>query len=119
MNAPATPSFSRLRTTLRGAVQGVGFRPHVYRLACEMGLHGWVCNTASGVVVEAEGTVEVLDEFLDRIDSERPPRSFLQSVESAFLDPVGLCLFRDPRKPNRTEDRAGHARYCDLPGLPA
>ena len=45
----------RLHITVRGAVQGVGFRPCVYRLATALGLAGWVGNTAQGVVIEVEG----------------------------------------------------------------
>jgi hydrogenase maturation protein HypF len=69
-----------------------------------MGLKGWVCNTAGGVVVEAEGTVEALERFLDRIDAEKPPRSFLESIESAFLDTVGYASFeiRESRTGRKT-----------------
>ena len=45
----------RLRLAIRGAVQGVGFRPFVYRLAAELGLAGWVNNSPQGVFIEAEG----------------------------------------------------------------
>ncbi|NBC16460.1 MAG: carbamoyltransferase HypF [Bacteroidetes bacterium] len=86
---PAAPDVERLRVVIRGAVQGVGFRPFVYRLATERGLAGWVCNGAEGVVIEVEGPGEVLREFLLRIEPEAPPRAFIQSLESAHLDPVG------------------------------
>ena len=56
------PTSNRLRTVIRGAVQGVGFRPFIHRLAGELGLVGWVCNTGEGVVVEVEGGEEVLRE---------------------------------------------------------
>src|SRR5438128_2011718 len=48
----------RLRLRVRGAVQGVGFRPFVYRLATELGLPGWVNNSSQGVLVEVEGAAE-------------------------------------------------------------
>jgi len=101
MNAGETlqPSLSRragverLRVALRGAVQGVGFRPFIYRLAAEMGLTGWVLNSSQGVFIEVEGPVPRLKEFLLRIETDKPPRSFIQSLESSFLDPVGFPTF--------------------------
>ncbi|MGC2450639.1 MAG: acylphosphatase, partial [Candidatus Sulfotelmatobacter sp.] len=56
MPVVSKPARQRLRITLRGAVQGVGFRPFVYRLATEMSLPGWVLNSSSGLVVEVEGS---------------------------------------------------------------
>jgi hydrogenase maturation protein HypF len=58
----------RLRVTIRGAVQGVGFRPFIYRLAHELELSGWVNNTSQGVVIEAEGSQPQLENFLLRIE---------------------------------------------------
>ena len=49
------PERERLRIRVRGTVQGVGFRPFVYRRASELGLAGWVANTAEGVTLEVEG----------------------------------------------------------------
>jgi hydrogenase maturation protein HypF len=86
-------SIGRLKVTIRGAVQGVGFRPFVYRLATELGLCGWVENSSQGVFIDAEGDRGVLLEFRDRLRTDRPPRSFIQSIESAHLDPVGYRNF--------------------------
>jgi hydrogenase maturation protein HypF len=83
----------RLRVVLRGAVQGVGFRPFVYRLANEMGLKGWVSNSGEGVIVEAEGERGDLESFLTRIMSEKPSRSFIQSMENSYLDYSGYGDF--------------------------
>ena len=63
---PVTPS-SRLKIALRGAVQGVGFRPFVFRLAEELKLAGWVNNSPQGVFIEVEGTRAVLEKSLPRI----------------------------------------------------
>jgi hydrogenase maturation protein HypF len=84
---------TRLRIVVRGAVQGVGFRPFVYRLATGMGLTGWVNNSPQGVFVEVEGTKASLDEFLLRLEREKPPRAFIQSLEPIFLDRVGFTAF--------------------------
>jgi hydrogenase maturation protein HypF len=80
---------ARLKLAVRGAVQGVGFRPFVFRLASELKLRGWVGNSPQGVFIEAEGARAQLEKFLLRLDSEKPPRSFIQSLESSWLDPVG------------------------------
>jgi hydrogenase maturation protein HypF len=79
----------RLRLHLQGVVQGVGFRPHAYRLATAAGLSGWVENCAEGVVVEAEGSEGALRDFSRRLEVERPPGSSIQSLEAVWLDPVG------------------------------
>jgi len=83
----------RLRIVILGAVQGVGFRPFIYRLATERGLAGWVKNSEQGVVIEVEGAKENLDAFVIEIEKEKPPRSFIQSLECSFLDPVGYKDF--------------------------
>jgi hydrogenase maturation protein HypF len=83
----------RLHITIRGAVQGVGFRPFIYRLATELGLVGWVNNFAGGVEIEVEGAKAKLPVFLERMQQELPPRSFIQSLESSVLDPVGYQQF--------------------------
>src|SRR5687767_842482 len=83
----------RLRVTIRGAVQGVGFRPFVYRLANELKLNGWVNNSSQGVFIEVEGAPAKLNSFLLRLEREKPPRAFIQSLESSFLDAVGFSNF--------------------------
>lgn len=83
----------RLRLTIQGAVQGVGFRPFIYRLATELQLSGWVNNSAQGVFIEVEGNRETLETFLQRIEPEKPPRSHIQSLEASWLDPVSYQTF--------------------------
>ncbi len=79
----------RLRLVIRGAVQGVGFRPYIYRLAGELKLRGYVTNTAQGVVIDIEQEQQTLDQFLARLPRELPPRAFIQSCEVSHLDPLG------------------------------
>jgi hydrogenase maturation protein HypF len=69
---------SRVRVT--GTVQGVGFRPYVYRLAGELGLGGYVLNDAHGVLIEVEGEAEAVDGFLARLPSEAPPLAVLERI---------------------------------------
>ncbi len=85
--------LSRMRLTAIGAVQGVGFRPFVYRLANELELVGFVCNNSQGVTIEVEGALRQLQRFQQRLTSELPPRAFLQSLEASILDPHGYSVF--------------------------
>ena len=91
--AGPTSQRTRLKLTVRGAVQGVGFRPFVFRLATGLGLAGWVNNSPQGVFIEAEGPRAELEKFLLRLETEKPPRSFIQSLEASWLDPVGYMAF--------------------------
>ncbi len=65
---------------VRGQVQGVGFRPHVWRIALELGLGGHVLNDGAGVAIEAWGEVAALEVLLDRIGSRAPPMAAIRSV---------------------------------------
>ncbi len=90
----STPIDSeRLAISVRGAVQGVGFRPFVYRMARDLGLSGWVRNSSQGVDIEVEGPHDVLECFTLRLESELPPRAVVQSLEITVLDPIGLSDF--------------------------
>lgn len=80
--------IQRMRIAIRGAVQGVGFRPFVYRLASELNLPGYVLNSPQGVFVEIEGEKPALENFLFRLQQEKPAPSFIQSLEASYLDPV-------------------------------
>jgi len=93
MTVAAKPATQRLRIILRGAVQGVGFRPFVYRLATELSLTGWVLNSSSGLVVEVEGPSEQLSRFEQRLEQERPKASVVTVRESAWLAALGSTHF--------------------------
>ena len=85
----------RLKLTVRGAVQGVGFVPSFIVLQLELRLNGWVSNSSQGVFVEVEGEESALREFLLRVERDKPAISFIQSLESSFIDPGRLYLLRD------------------------
>jgi hydrogenase maturation protein HypF len=74
-------------------VQGVGFRPFVFRLAAGMGLNGWVSNSPQGACLEVEGAGSQLNEFLLRLEREKPLRSFIHGLESSRLDRRGYRGF--------------------------
>jgi hydrogenase maturation protein HypF len=93
MTVASKPATQRLRITLRGAVQGVGFRPFVYRLATELSLTGWVLNSSAGLVVEVEGPSGQLSRFEQRLEQERPKASVVTVRESAWLAAQGSTHF--------------------------
>lgn len=95
---------------VRGQVQGVGFRPFVYRLAAELGLSGWVRNDADGVEIEAQGTEAALDALLYRLKSEAPDLARVDEVNATLLEVA----------PQRSgfviqASRAGHAHTAITP----
>jgi hydrogenase maturation protein HypF len=71
----------RRQVRVRGTVQGVGFRPFVWRLAQSLALDGWVANDAQGVIAEVQGGATALDEFARRVVSDAPPLAAIDSVE--------------------------------------
>ena len=79
---------------VRGVVQGVGFRPFVYRLAAEEGLAGWIGNDTDGVTIEIEGTEEGIERFLTRLRAEKPPLARIDAVAVRELGATGETGFR-------------------------
>lgn len=104
--------IQRMRMVILGAVQGVGFRPFVYRLASEMNLPGWVRNSPQGVFLEIEGEKAALDEFLLRLPLEKPPLASIQSLEYSLLDPARFKGFEI-----RESETSGSADALILPDI--
>jgi hydrogenase maturation protein HypF len=89
----------RFRLTIHGAVQGVGFRPFIYRLAQFHHLPGWVVNTAQGVIIEVEGPQSALTQFRNRIETEKPVLAAIHAVETNILEPTGMTNFTIRQSP--------------------
>jgi hydrogenase maturation protein HypF len=83
----------RLKIDIRGTVQGVGFRPFVYRHATALGLSGSVVNTGAGVVVQAEGDRAALASLIETIRSRPPPHARIAAVETAECATLGEASF--------------------------
>jgi hydrogenase maturation protein HypF len=81
----AAQGVVRVRARLEGTVQGVGFRPYVYRLASELRCSGHVLNDARGVVVEVEADAAQVERFLARLPAEAPP---LARIERVAVEPA-------------------------------
>ncbi|MEW6234957.1 MAG: carbamoyltransferase HypF [Candidatus Omnitrophota bacterium] len=86
-------SKRRLRISVQGAVQGVGFRPFLYRLAHELELKGWTVNSPQGLVAEVEGYPQTLAIFLQRLQEEKPSRAVIQTLVTTELEPAGYQEF--------------------------
>ncbi len=82
------------RISIRGVVQGVGFRPFVYRLAAEYQVHGWVLNGEAGVQIHAEASADRLATFLDSLQTRLPPAASVSHFEVQDAEPQGLVDFR-------------------------
>ena len=93
----------RLRIRLRGIVQGVGFRPFVYKLAGELGLAGYVRNSSAGLVAEVEGEPEAVLRFGERVVREAPALAWIQSCETEGIAAEGGSDFAI----RESESRAG------------
>jgi hydrogenase maturation protein HypF len=88
----STPA--RTRVEIEGIVQGVGFRPFVFRLAARHGVAGWVRNTAGGVLLEAEGAADDLERFLQALPAEAPPLAVVSAFRSSPVPTTGETSFR-------------------------
>lgn len=106
------PTLVRVNLSLRGLLQGVGFRPFVFQLANEIGLNGWVLNTSKGVSIEVEGDREGVDQFLFRLKAESPPNSIFHDIQSSYHDPLGYKRFEI-----RNSDNSGDASTLVLPDI--
>ena len=82
------------KISVRGVVQGVGFRPFVYRLAQDHNLKGWVRNTSGSVEIEVEGDEESLENFLIDLKAKAPPMARIERVEATFYPPNGYAEFQ-------------------------
>jgi hydrogenase maturation protein HypF len=92
----------RRRVRVRGTVQGVGFRPFVYRRAVALGLAGWVANDPSGVVLEVEGSAAAIQALLRAVHEEAPPLAVVEGIEAGEVSPTGQTGFGI-----RTSDSSG------------
>ncbi|MFD5272256.1 carbamoyltransferase HypF [Streptomyces sp. NPDC058335] len=106
MTAPAAEAVRR-RITVRGTVQGVGFRPYVHRLAADLALAGFVSNTAQGVLIEVEGPPTGVAGFCSRLAQEPPP---LAAVTGIGVEDVpatgaaeGFTIRGTEQSPGRTQ----------------
>ncbi len=90
----ATGARVRTRARIGGTVQGVGFRPFVYRLAIDEQLAGYVLNDERGVVLEVEGHQAAVSRFMRRLTDEAPPLAVIDAIAHEAIEPDGRREFR-------------------------
>ena len=88
-----TGSKKSLMIKITGTVQGVGFRPFIYRMAKELDIKGWVSNTPQGIIIEAESQAENIDIFLERLQSDKPAISNILSLETTPISRKNFDAF--------------------------
>ncbi|MFJ4582622.1 carbamoyltransferase HypF [Streptomyces echinatus] len=106
MTAPVAGPVRR-RLTVRGTVQGVGFRPHVHRLAAGLSLAGFVGNTGDGVLIEVEGPADGVHRFCALLAEQPPPLATVTGIEGVDLAATGE---RGPFTIRSTEWAAGRTQ---------
>lgn len=85
--------LTALSLRINGIVQGVGFRPWVYRLAAEHELKGWIHNASNGVTIEIEGPTARLQQFVEDLRQSPPPLARIETFETAAIEPQGFKDF--------------------------
>jgi hydrogenase maturation protein HypF len=103
---PTTATIERRRLQVEGRVQGVGFRPHVVRLAQDLALPGLVGNDSSGAFIEIEGSTELLDLFTQRLQRELPPLARISQLQVKRIEHTGQEDFVIVHSQAQTEQRA-------------
>ncbi len=88
-----TPTLNLVHISVRGVVQGVGFRPFIYQLATRRNLRGWVCNTSEDVRIEIEGDSKDIEQFLAGLRTEAPPLSHIEDITIARGSPANYEKF--------------------------
>jgi hydrogenase maturation protein HypF len=85
--------LTALQITIEGLVQGVGFRPFVYRLARKYGLNGWVMNRTDSLIIKIEGNPDDFPGFLEDLQNQAPVVSNIDVIAVNQTDPEGLSEF--------------------------
>jgi hydrogenase maturation protein HypF len=89
-----TPTISLARISVKGVVQGVGFRPFIYQLAARHNLKGWVRNTSEDVSIEVEGEAGDIERFLQGLRHEAPPLSHIEDIVVTAGTPANYDKFK-------------------------
>lgn len=105
-----------VKIRITGLVQGVGFRPFIYRLAHRFGIKGWVENRNDGVVIRAEGFPEAIESFTVSIKPEAPRASSINRIVSEAVRAEGFSEFsilKSENKSDRVTDISPDIAVCD------
>jgi hydrogenase maturation protein HypF len=112
---PRAAAHAARLITIRGLVQGVGFRPFVYRLATRFGLSGWVRNQSGDVAISVEGDPENLACFLAALEREAPPLAAIASLETRVSVPAdsrGFAIVESAIEADRRQPVSPDVALC-------
>ena len=90
--------------TVKGLVQGVGFRPFVFRIATRLNLKGSVENRNDGVIINLEGDRDTINDFVELLKNEAPPASHIESVNIESVDITHFTNFQIIKSKNISEE---------------
>ena len=90
--------------TVKGLVQGVGFRPFIYRIANDCEIKGTVENRNDGVYIQAEASVKSMKEFLERIPLHAPPASHIEKISVNETKWTGFTDFKIIKSTNTSDE---------------
>ncbi len=93
MSKEAKQSLKSASISVRGIVQGVGFRPFVYGLAVKYNLKGWVYNTSEDVRIEVEGEAKAVEQFEQELGTKAPPLAHIEDITIEYHHPAGYKNF--------------------------
>ena len=88
-----TEALRLAHISVRGVVQGVGFRPFVYGLATKHNLKGWVYNTSEDVKIAVEGETEAVEQFRLELQIKAPPLARIENIATTYHPPTGYKNF--------------------------
>jgi hydrogenase maturation protein HypF len=83
-----------LQIIVTGLVQGVGFRPFVFRIASRLGLTGWVKNTNENVIINISGPTVNITSFLLSLKEEAPPAAIIHDISTSEIEPINTDNFQ-------------------------
>ena len=105
------------RLTIKGLVQGIGFRPFIYNLAHSYAIQGQVLNRADAVEIFAQADEDTIHRFIERIEKEAPPLARIDSIENESLElPVidGFSIVASEDTSGAVTDVSPDIAVCDL-----
>jgi len=100
----ADTKHSTFLIQVKGLVQGVGFRPFIYRIAHELDVKGWVENRNDGVIIKVNGNKTIIDQFIQDIKSKAPTASNIHLIKSEKVDHENFQEFQIVQKENPLQE---------------
>ena len=98
-------SKNRYEVKIKGIVQGIGFRPFIYKIAQQLNIKGWVKNSGEGVIIQIECEAKQLRLFINKIKQEKPTPASIDSLEIKQLNYIGYQQFKIEKSENINKNK--------------